>query len=82
MNGVQVRMSVIVLVCGSAFPLGRAQACPCDGDVDGNNSVQFQDALCILDCMAGDCSCCVASCDVNCDGFVDAGDLGDDPFVD
>ena len=52
--------------------------CTCDGDVDNSGQVDILDGVCIADCKAGGCSCCLSSCDVNCDGVVDAGDAGDD----
>ncbi len=60
-----------------------APPCPCDGDVDNNGVVNILDGACIDVCKRnGDCSCCLSSCDVNCDGAVDAGDIGDDVIVD
>ena len=74
MSGVQARIFVIVLVCGSAFPLGRAQGCPCDGDVDGNGSIQLPDIVIVLDCVLGVEPPPEAGCDnadMNCDGTID-----------
>ena len=50
--------------------------CACNGNVDGSGGVTILDYVCIRDCIAGDCSCCVNSCDVNCDGSVDDQDAG------
>ncbi len=52
--------------------------CLCDADVDNNGVVDAVDGVCIMTCRGGDCSCCLSSCDVNCDGVVDTGDIGDD----
>lgn len=54
--------------------------CPCDANVDNNGIIDINDAVCIMECRGGDCSCCLSSCDVNCDGVVDEGDASDDIF--
>ncbi len=73
---------MIGFVCGIGVPESLAQDCPCDADVDGNGLVQIQDWACIQDCKAGNCACCLSSCDVNCDGVVDNADAGADPLND
>ena len=67
-----------VLVDTFVFGGPPQNPCPCDGDVDNNGVVNILDGVCILACRGGDCSCCLSSCDVNCDGVVDAGDAADD----
>jgi len=71
-------MLVPVLLC-----LGEARAgvCACNADIDNNGLFQVQDWACIQDCKGGDCSCCVNSCDINCDGVVDDLDAGTDIFT-
>lgn len=68
----------IGLICCAYIPLSPVRACPCDADVDNNGITDFNDSACIMECRGGDCSCCLSSCDVNCDGVVDTGDIGDD----
>jgi len=50
--------------------------CACDGDVTGDGALAFEDVVVVTDCaMNGDCSGCVNSCDINCDGLLDQGDV-------
>ena len=67
---------------GNAVPGHSEHAgavCPCDADVNNDSATNIIDWACIQDCKAGNCSCCISSCDVNCDGVVDDIDAGDDP---
>ncbi len=48
--------------------------CECNGDVDGNGFLEVADVLVVTDCVNGDCSGCVNSCDLDCDGDVDVED--------
>lgn len=50
--------------------------CLCDGDVNGAAPLNVIDVLAVLDCAEDNCSNCVDSCDVNCDGYVDHVDTG------
>ncbi len=61
---------VLVVASHSA----RAQ-CECNGDIDGNAVVNFQDLLFVADCTLG-LDRCVLGVDVNCDGCVDWVDFG------
>ncbi len=72
--------STLCAAVGCAVP--PQDPCPCDGDVDNSGLVDINDGACIMECRGGDCSCCLSSCDVNCDGVVDAGDIGDDVIND
>jgi len=47
------------------------QVCACNGDLDGNGVVDFPDLAVLVNCIAGDCSGCVNTCDLNCDGVID-----------
>ncbi len=67
------------LLCSTT---ASAAPCPCDGDVNNDGVINIIDAICITDCRNGLCGCCLSSCDVNCDGVVDAGDIGDVVNVD
>ncbi len=54
--------------------------CTCNGNVNNDTTVNVVDAVCIFECQNGDCSCCINSCDINCDGVVDQLDANaDDP---
>ena len=68
-------VTLVAHLLGSAVTRA-GEVCLCNGEVtdDGNNNVQ--DAAAIIDCVRGDCSACVNSCDVNCDGRVDFVDMG------
>ncbi len=76
------RVSVFVFVLLACPQFAQAGVCPCDADVDNNGVVDLIDGACIATCRDGDCTCCISSCDVNCDGVVDANDIGDDPIND
>jgi len=71
-----------VCILAAPTPTRAGGDCPCNGDVTGDGIVNLLDLLCILDCVAGDCACCVNSCDINCDGVVDNQDGGPGPFDD
>lgn len=70
---------IAFLVMSSARP-AAAGVCPCKADVTNNGSVNALDWACVQDCKAGNCACCVNSCDINCDGVVNDADAGDDIF--
>ncbi len=69
-------LSLLAILCRPLV----AQSCPCDGDVNQDGIVNVNDWICIQDCKGGDCSCCLVSCDINCDGVVDDQDAGEDPL--
>jgi len=55
------------------------EPCPCEGDINGDGQINLQDGNAIVDCyQSGDCSNCVNSCDVNCDGMVNQFDANPD----
>ncbi|MFQ5589878.1 MAG: dockerin type I domain-containing protein [Phycisphaerae bacterium] len=59
---------------GSAAARG---VCPCNGDVNGDGMVTLTDLVIVTDCaQVGNCAMCANSCDVNCDGQVNMGDVG------
>lgn len=60
------------------FSPRAAATCSCNADVNNNGSVNLLDWTCIQDCKAGNCACCVNSCDINCDGVVNDADAGND----
>ena len=78
MNGSKNGLALLALACGLNVSAANAGVCPCAGDVNNDGSVNGLDGVCIAECKDGDCSCCLSSCDVNCDGVVDAGDAGDE----
>ena len=49
--------------------------CACDADVDGNGGLEIADVTVVQNCVLGDCSGCVNTCDVDCDGDIDADDV-------
>lgn len=50
--------------------------CPCEHDINNDGTINVNDPLTIATCLNGDCSGCVNSCDVNCDGTIDLVDFG------
>ena len=78
MNSAIVRSVLLGLAFGICLSAGQAGACPCNGDVNDDGVVNVLDGVCIRECVGGDCSCCVNSCDINCDGVVDDGDAAED----
>lgn len=81
MSGRILNSLLIVVFGGVIVTQGQvAQAvceCDCNADVDGNGVVNIDDLVILVQCFQGDCSGCVNSCDLNCDGT-----LGDDGDVD
>ena len=65
---------VSVVFVGLLATQGRfAQAggvCTCNADLDGNGVVNINDTFIMVNCFGGDCSGCVNSCDIDCDGTV------------
>jgi len=58
---------------------GCPQPCLCFANVNDEITtppVTILDVTAVAECAAGDCSRCVRSCDINCDGGVDFEDLG------
>ncbi len=76
------KMLVGVCVVFATVNTAAGALCTCNADVDDSGRVEVLDWIAIRDCLAGDCSGCVNSCDVNCDGAVDDGDAGPDVLGD
>jgi hypothetical protein len=63
----------------SLFPgeLMVLEPCTCNGNVNGDGFVNANDEIVVGTCIRqGNCSGCVNTCDVNCDGLIDWVDFG------